>query len=521
MYEKKDYSKKFKDYADQDILNSAREWYEKYKKKLDNMFNNSLLSNFLFEPFVSLFDLKQNILPSDVYKTITLVAITNAVLAGLPGKMGVGVVVSIGLEIWMALKIAQHLKLTIIKDSSDVLKLFIALASASFTAIYIFKQILSFAFSIFSVIPLINPLIFAEFFATNFIGIIFYVGFKNLNKIEDFKANFRASASVASDLFKHQWGIIKNIFNLENIDLVRRRVWDYLNGNVPYDHKYLNGDAFGTVAMGYLLSEQYEKLEGPLGEKFIEAIRLRWSAQFSENTTIEEIAKRFNEYEPEQIDGVINTIKGKMFELMVEDIEQNDGDQWSAKLHTDESFPGSDIVLTNNETGESVEISLKAVSAENDEIIEKAILKYPDTPIMTTDEVAEMYQNNPKVFGSGISHKDLENITQENFQNLLNRVEPINEHQVVFGGVTFSTLAILYPFVISFLKKQISEEQLKSVFKKVLGDSGLKLASRLTYATVLGPIFAWWLLARGVAGLVETVSPSEAIKKISFERNDH
>ena len=518
MSSEKDFSNKFNDYADNDILNAAREWYEKYKKKLDGMFNNSLLSNYLFEPFTSLFDLKQNILPSDVYKTITLVAVTNAVLAGLPGKMGVGVMVSIGLEIWMALKIAQYLKLTVIKDVSDVLKLFAVLASASFTAIYIFKQILSLAFSIFSAIPLINPLIFAEFFVTNFIGVLFYIGFKNLQKVEDFRANFKESASITYELFKHQWEIIKNIFNLENLDLVRTRVWDYLNGNVPLDHKYLNGEAFSTIAMGYLLSNQYEKLEGPVGEKFIEAIRLRWSAQFSEATTLDEIAERFNDYEPEQIEGAINTIKGKMFELMVEDKEQNDGDQWTAELHTNESFPGSDIVLTNIQTNETVEISLKAVSSDNSDIIEKALLKYPDTPIMTTDEVAEMYQNNPKVFGSGISHKDLENITQENFQNLLNKVEPINEHQVVFGGVTLSTAALLYPFVIAFLKKQITEEDLKTVFKKVLGDSGLKLASRLTFATILGPIFAWWLLARGVAGLVETVSPQEPLKRLTFSK---
>tara|TARA_B100000427_G_C15491416_1_gene587819 strand:+ start:206 stop:1777 length:1572 start_codon:yes stop_codon:yes gene_type:complete len=511
----KDFSKKFNDYANKDILESAREWFEKYKNKLDEIFNNSTLSNFIFEPFISLFNLKQNILPKDIYKTITLVAITNAVLAGLPGKMGIGVMVSIGLEIWMALKIAQHLKLTFIKTAGDILKLFVVLASASFTAIYVFKQLLSFAFSIFSSIPMINPLIFAEFFVTNFIGIAFYIGFRNLKRIEDFQTNYSESAKVTQELFGHQWGMMKEIFNLENIKLVGNRFWNYLNGNVPVDHKYLNGEVFSTMAMGYLLSNQYEKLEGPLGEKFLQAIRLRWSAQFNEETSIDEIANRFSEYEPEQIQGAINTIKGKMFELMVEDIEQNDGDEWMAKLHSDESFPGSDIVLTNDSTGEVMEISLKAASTDSREIIEKALVKYPNTPIMTTDEVAAMYSNNPKVFGSGVSHKDLENITQENFNKLLDKVEPINEHQVVIGGVTFGTLAVLYPFVISYIKRKITEEQLKMILVKVLGDSGVKLASRLTYATVFGPIFAWWLLARGVAGIVNIAS-SDPIKRISF-----
>ena len=97
--------------------------------------------------------------------------------------------------------------------------------------------------------------------------------------------------------------------------------------------------------MAYLLSAQYEKLTGPLGETFIRAIRLRWSSQFNESTSIEEIIERFSEYKPEQIDGVINTIKGKMFEIMIADDESIFEDRWSATMHTDESFPGSDIIF--------------------------------------------------------------------------------------------------------------------------------------------------------------------------------
>ena len=36
-----------------------------------------------------------------------------------------------------------------------------------------------------------------------------------------------------------------------------------------------------------------------------------------------------------------------MFEIMATKQENLDGDQWKAKMHTDESFPGSDIILTN------------------------------------------------------------------------------------------------------------------------------------------------------------------------------
>ena len=137
---------------------------------------------------------------------------------------------------------------------------------------------------------------------------------------------------------------------------------------------------------------------------------------------------------------------------------------------------------------------------------------------MTTDEIAQVYESNPQVFGSGITHKELESITSENFDRLLNQIEPINEYRVVFGVVAFGTLSILYPFLIAYLKKNITEDQLKNVFHKILGDSGIKLATRISYAAILGPVFAWWLLARGVGGMVDMITPN-TILKLSFHKN--
>ena len=46
-----------------------------------------------------------------IYRTIALVAIINASFAALPGKMGIGVFVSVALEIAMAVAIANHIGL--------------------------------------------------------------------------------------------------------------------------------------------------------------------------------------------------------------------------------------------------------------------------------------------------------------------------------------------------------------------------------------------------------------------------
>ena len=518
MSDNDSFQKKFNNYKDEDVIKRAQDWFEENRHKLEELLNNQKLSFYIFEPFTSIIDFKQSLLPKDIYKAITLVAIINSVLAGLPGKMGLGVFVSIGLEMWMALKIAQFVGLTKIKNSDDIVNFFISIASASIVSIWIFKELLGFAFSLFSIIPGVNPLIFAEFFVTNFIGILFYIGFSQLKNSGEFKSQYLNAANLTRELFKHQWSVLKNIFNLENLKKVGTRIWDYLNGNLPIDQKFLNGEIFATVGMAYLLSGEYEKLEGPLGETFIKAIRLRWSSQFSDDSSLLEIADRFREYDAEQIPGVINNIKGKMFELMVEEAENLDGDTWKAELHSNESFPGSDIVLTDLNSGKTIEISLKAAALENTNIIENALVKYPNIPIMTTNEISQLYKDNPQVFGSGISHKELHNITEQNFDELINKIEPINEYKVVFGGVVFSSISILYPFVIAFIKKRINEQQLRKLFIRVMGDSGAKLASRLSYAIVFGPIFAWWLLARGISSMVELATP-QTILRISYKKN--
>ena len=61
-----------------------------------------------------------------------------------------------------------------------------------------------------------------------------------------------------------------------------------------------------------------------------------------------------------------------MFEILVSENENSDGDDWTAYMHSEETFPGSDIVFTNHYTGQQLDISLKAVSVQNRDIIEEA-----------------------------------------------------------------------------------------------------------------------------------------------------
>ena len=74
-----------------------------------------------------------------VYRTITLVAIINASFAAMPGKMGAGLIISITLEIAMAISIANHVGLHEVRKE-NVYKYFGTIATAGFSILVLFKE---------------------------------------------------------------------------------------------------------------------------------------------------------------------------------------------------------------------------------------------------------------------------------------------------------------------------------------------------------------------------------------------
>ena len=482
----------------------AKDYFEANIDKIRVLFEDTTIRNIVFEPFKDVFKAPKNGIDKDIYLVITQVAIINVVLAGLPGKMGIGVWVSIALEAWMAYSIARYIGIKLDKPS-DVFKYFGVLSATLGIILFGFKELLSFGFSLFSIIPEINPLMIAELMVTDFVGILFWIGFSEAKEKGSFNIPKRMLLKIfklTKELFSYQFNILKKLLTPSNIKLFAMRLKQWFTGDFIGDKKVLNGELFSTVAISYLISGHYEKLKGPLGDTFIEAIRLRWSSQFDDNTTIEEIAERFSEYSNEQLIGVSNTIKGKMFELMVEKAENTDNDNWNAKLFTDESHPDSDIIFTNSQTGEIIEVSLKAGSINDNQIIEHALTRYPDTPIMTTDEMAKLYQGDERVFGSGISNEDLTKITKERLDELKDNIQPINTTEVAISGVAIGTMATIWPFAMAYFRKKITYEEFENILKYLIPDSGVMLASRISYALLFGPLFAWYLLARGVGKMV-------------------
>ena len=510
---RKNSEERFKQRGNESSQDKAKKWFEEHFEQLQELGKNKTLQGVIFGPFDSLLNSFGNTTEEQVKRTITQVAIANGVLAGLPGKLGVGVFICIALEMWMAYRIASHIGIKI-KTPTDIYKYVVVVFAIATTVIYVFIHVLRAVFALLSIFPVVPLTFMAEFITTNIFGVLFWLAFKSVSDGERFgvrmlKKLLPEATNTTIALIKYQWRVLKKVVNRENLKKSGQRLWIFLRGEYPaVEAKRRRGEILASASLAYLLQNKTEAFDGPLGEIFLQSIRDRWSDVGSDATT-EQIAEfmQAKNYTGEELEGVIRVIKGKMFEHLVAKHENADGDEWTARLHTDESFPGSDIVLTNTETGQEVELSLKAT--DNPRLIEEALLRYPDFPILTVNELTEDYVNDSMVNTSEWSNEELEQITRGNWNNLMQETTDRWDTTVnVAESSVCVRLALLWPTVAGFLRGKLSRNDLEGCLREELGDAGVVLAKRIALSAVLGPIYVWYLLARGIVELTPNLEKS-------------
>lgn len=492
----------------------AREWFADNQERLRQLFENERIKRFVFEPVQEIFDQDQGDPESAIRSTITQVAVANAVMAGLPGKMGVGVAVSIALEGWMAYVIARRVGVQMDKPM-DIWSYLGVAAGVLLTIFVLFRQLLSFAFSLFSVLPGVNPLILAELLVTSFVGVVFWIAFIEVREHDRFRIPKRAFLRVAREsksLFQYQLNLARRALSPQNLQVIASRLGRWLRGDVRNDVRVVRGEIFTAVAMVYLLEGRHESLDGPMGEQFLGAIRDRYSDLATAD--VGEISDHMQQYDPEQLVGVISLVKGRLFERLVELEENADGDKWRARSHDDMTEPGSDLVFTDTETGTEIEVSLKAT--DNTGYIEEALDKYPDTPMLTTEEVSKHFGDDASVMASTWSNEELTTVTSDNFEALLDRLDRLDVALGAGTGRVMAAAAALWPFTMAYLRKRIDREQLSKAYVRVLGDEGERISSRVAWAAAFGPIFGWYLLARSMM-LLCRAQPADSVSRVKLE----
>ena len=231
---------------------------------------------------------------------------------------------------------------------------------------------------------------------------------------------------------------------------------------------------------------------------FIQSIRDRWPKL--ENASVEEISSFMSSaYEEDQLEGVISFIKGKLFENLSVADENKDGDEWTAYLHDNQNYPGSDMIMTNSKSGETIELSLKATDSTH--YIESSLLKYPEIPILATSEVSGELKDKEldMLIASDFKNSDLKDITEANFDELINNSKTFSNVAGVTAtgaGVSLAATLSLWPFGVAFNRKKISKEKLIKACKIIFPKAGGELVKRIFFMATFGPIYAWYVIAK-------------------------
>ena len=113
---------------------------------------------------------------------------------------------------------------------------------------------------------------------------------------------------------------------------------------------------------------------------------LKMSRNDLENASDEELIEYASSLSDEQLDGVISSVKGKYHELLFAAAENSDDDIYSAALFEATNHPGADVLITNELTGDTKAVQLKATQYRS--YIKEHKERYAEIEVFATTEVA-------------------------------------------------------------------------------------------------------------------------------------
>lgn len=129
---------------------------------------------------------------------------------------------------------------------------------------------------------------------------------------------------------------------------------------------------------------------------------LRRSNHDLTNATEIELASYIQDMNPAQLSGLSNNVKGIYHELLYQNKENTDGDQYIVEIFDATNHAGSDIRIINTVTDDVKEVQLKATKYIS--YIKEHNEKYENIEVFATEEVANL---DPSIMSTGFSNTEL------------------------------------------------------------------------------------------------------------------
>ena len=497
----------------------SEEIYEIIKEKIESGYTylldkNARWNNYYksIKSYYSLRFLIDSLIPSDVldivkkvtkksdeeqvFKFVLGCSLVTGCLVGIPGDIGVGLFVAQAVEFTMAVQIARLVGLNFSDD--NVFKLLGAAGITTAAILVFFEKVLHVIFKFIAQLPIAAPASFISTSVTTmFLGMFCYLSFIEIKKSNKESLGIVTVTRICKNAYKFTYEISKSFSSLLFKDTpklfseIKENVKAWINADIDFKKK-IKGEIFFAGSMAYLLDGRTNNLQGPLSEMWLDAWRMSFTNKLSSDASVEEISKLAESYSSSQMPGVENLVQSKFYEILESTHENMDGDNWSAQLFTDPNHPATDVRFYNSKTQQTYEVNYKLSDDSN--YIEHHLAKYPDTPVITSPEVAEK-MNNPLVSGGKYYPDEVIKLSDKNFKTLL-----ASEHDLYLqtGAATAGVMILslhLFPFFIAYAKGTIDKNQFETAIKTFVPEITSRTLNRIVMLTLMGPIFGWFLLS--------------------------
>lgn len=231
--------------------------------------------------------------------------------------------------------------------------------------------------------------------------------------------------------------------------------------------KYIKKNIDNALVIGALSKIIYGNTEELNADDELVLQALRRAVPDTQTMNLEEIQHYLQGLDENQLVGLANNLKGVLHEIQFVRIENEDGDEITAALFTDTNHPGTDAILTNEQTGETIAVQLKATDSES--YVNNWIQNHEEGEILVTEEIAERMD----LKTTGISNEELTADVSE----FINKVINMDDDDTLWNYIpelSVITIAVSGSYLFqTYRKGEISFATFKKKFIKL---TGMKLA---------------------------------------------
>ena len=246
-------------------------------------------------------------------------------------------------------------------------------------------------------------------------------------------------------------------------------------------------------------------LEPEANSQFLEAFHSQYP-----NVSIDSLSGSTGE----RLEGLANGVKGKYFEVLCKD-KLNDGGSigdltlmagQKAVLAESPTQPAWDLKIVDESTGETVE-ALQMKATKSFKPVKDALDEHPDIRVVVTQELEDSAASRDDVIATGISNKELENITEKQLDELsegavANVLD--NSAEFAFDFIPFGSAVFIG---VSEGRRVMAG---RSTFRSTLKESLKRGTGRLARSSVYSAIAKGTVVATGAGPGAVAIIPAAA-----------